>query len=275
MSWLRGRVPPEVRAQALRRLDALTHPAEEDDLTDSPPSPVVGLVSRLPATVRGGRVAINRSAAGGLALLAVLGVVLAGSYAWRSRSVEAVLPVPVSAGTAPVVPSAAASDGARDAPIDPTTVPAPLPSGAAGVVVVDVAGRVRRPGVVRLPLGARVVDAIAAAGGVKGEVDLSSINLARVLADGEQVLVGATVSAGSQGTGPTTTGAGGAQGGVIDLNAASLDQLDTLPGVGPVLAQRILDWRTAHGRFSSVEELQEVSGIGEARFADLAPRVRV
>ena len=219
--------------------------------------------------------AINRSAAGGLALLAVLGVVLAGSYAWRSRSVEAVLPVPVSAGTAPVVPSAAASDGARDAPTDPTSVPAPLPSGAAGVVVVDVAGRVRRPGVVRLPLGARVVDAIAAAGGVKGEVDLSSINLARVLADGEQVLVGAMVSAGSQGTGPTTTGAGGAQGGVIDLNAASLDQLDTLPGVGPVLAQRILDWRTAHGRFSSVEELQEVSGIGEARFADLAPRVRV
>jgi competence protein ComEA len=105
-------------------------------------------------------------------------------------------------------------------------------------------------------------------------VDLTTLNLARTLQDGEQVLVGAASgqqapTGASSATAPPT---GSAQ---LDLNRATLEQLETLPGIGPALGQRIIDWRTAHGRFSTVDELREVSGIGDARFADLAPRVRV
>jgi competence protein ComEA len=138
-------------------------------------------------------------------------------------------------------------------------------------MVVDVAGRVRRPGLVRLPPGSRVADAVAAAGGALPGVDLSTLNLARVLVDGEQVLVGI----------PGTSTPGGAQPGVgggagtIDLNTATVDQLDSLPGVGPVLAQRIVDWRTAHGRFTSVDQLGQVGGIGPKKFGDIKPHVTV
>jgi competence protein ComEA len=140
---------------------------------------------------------------------------------------------------------------------------------------------VARPGVVELPAGSRVTDAVAAAGGAVRGADLAAVNLARAVVDGEQVrvpAVGEAPAAPGAGPGvPATPDPGGVAegGGTVDLNAATLEQLESLPGVGPVLAQRILDWRTENGRFSSVDELNEVSGIGEAKFAEIAPKARV
>jgi competence protein ComEA len=118
-----------------------------------------------------------------------------------------------------------------------------------------------------------VADAVAAAGGALPGVDLSTINLARPLADGEQVLVG--VAGGGGGTAGSADPGADPSTAPLDLNAASLVQLEALPGVGPVLAQKILDWRSAHGRFSNVNELREVGGIGDKKFGDIAPKVRV
>jgi competence protein ComEA len=174
----------------------------------------------------------------------------------------------------------------RAAPLEPSTAPSPLvtPAGQAspaggggsgapsGTVTVDVAGKVRRPGVTTLPAGSRVVDAIEKAGGARRQVDLTGLNLARVLVDGEQVLVGRGVTPGGL-AGAASSAAPATDGALVNLNTATSDQLDTLPGVGPVTAQKILDWRTAHGAFASVDELLEVDGIGEKTLADLAPHV--
>ena len=147
------------------------------------------------------------------------------------------------------------------------------------MVVVHVVGRVKHPGVRRLPLGARVTDAVEAAGGVSSKADLSALNLARVLVDGEQVrvpAVGEPVASVPTAGGGASTGGGagvGSSRAPVSLNTADLAGLDSLPGVGPVLAQRILDWRSAHGRFTSVDELGEVSGIGEKLLAQLGPLV--
>lgn len=149
------------------------------------------------------------------------------------------------------------------------------PSGAAspsGVVVVDVAGKVRRPGVVTLPAGSRVVDALRRAGGARPHADLTALNLAAVLTDGQQVLVG--VRGAAAGTPSAAAASGEAPAGpLVDLNAASQDELESLPGVGPVTAQRILAWRTAHGVFSSLDELLEVDGIGPKTLAELVPHL--
>jgi competence protein ComEA len=143
-------------------------------------------------------------------------------------------------------------------------------------VVVDVAGKVRRPGIVRLPVGSRVVDAVEAAGGPRRGVDLSSLNLARVLVDGEQVVVGVPAPGGVAASAASTPdAAGGPQGALVNINTATQAELETLPGIGPVTAQAILQWRTDNGAFSAVDELMEVSGIGEATLADMAPFVTV
>nr|WP_308314649.1 ComEA family DNA-binding protein [Streptomyces sp. CME 23] len=148
--------------------------------------------------------------------------------------------------------------------------------GTAGAeIVVDVSGKVRRPGIQRLPAGSRVVDALRAAGGVRPGTNTDGLNRARFLVDGEQVVVGGPAPgpagvAGVAGGGP----AGAAPGAPVALNTATVDQLDTLPGVGPVLAQHIIDYRTQHGGFRSVDELREVNGIGDRRFADLRNLVR-
>jgi competence protein ComEA len=142
---------------------------------------------------------------------------------------------------------------------------------APDVVVVQVVGQVRRPGLVTLPRGSRVADAVAAAGGLVRGGSSGGLNLARALADGEQVVVSPDAVAV---TGPSSSD-GGAASAVVDLNAATASDLDTLPGVGPVMAGRILDWRTAHGRFTSVDQLREVSGIGARTFERLKPHVRV
>ena len=150
-------------------------------------------------------------------------------------------------------------------------------------IVVHVLGAVRRPGLVRLPEGSRVQDAIDATGGLLPSADPGEINLAQPLGDGQQVVIGTKAHPGGEvrqtgadggGSGGTTPG-GGASVGQIDLNSASASQLDTLPGVGPVTAERIIAWRTEHRRFSRVEELQEVDGIGPKTYAQIAPRVRV
>jgi len=146
-------------------------------------------------------------------------------------------------------------------------------------LVIDVEGKVKHPGIVTLPRGARVHHAIARAGGVVDGADTANLNLARVLADGEQVIVGAAPAAGgsaavgaASGTtaGATTSAQGG---GRVSLNSATLEQLDTLPGVGPVTAQAIIDFRTSHGGFQRVEDLLDVKGIGEATLADLKDQV--
>jgi len=154
------------------------------------------------------------------------------------------------------------------------------PSSAA-LVVVDVAGKVRHPGLYRLPPGSRVDDAIRAAGGARPGVRLDGLNLAAKLVDGQQVAVGIAPAAGGGGIagGGSGGGGGGASGGStgapVNLNTATLDQLQTLPGVGPVLAQHILDWRSQHGSFSSVDQLDDVTGIGDVKFAALKPLVTV
>lgn len=144
-----------------------------------------------------------------------------------------------------------------------------------GEVIVDVAGKVKRPGIVVLPAGARVHEAIEAAGGLDGTVDTTSLNLARELSDGEQVLVGVEPAPSSTGAGSGSTGSGGGGGPLVNLNAATLEELQSLPGVGPVTAQSILTWREENGRFTSVDDLLQVSGIGEKTLATLRDLVSV
>ena len=139
---------------------------------------------------------------------------------------------------------------------------------AVGELVVDVEGKVKHPGIVTLPAGSRVHDAVAEAGGVRGSVDTSTLNMARVLTDGEQILIGVRPAAvGPSGGGPDGPGAR------ISLGTATLEQLDTLPGIGPVTAQAILDHRAEHGPFRSVDDLLDVKGIGEATLADIRDKV--
>jgi competence protein ComEA len=147
--------------------------------------------------------------------------------------------------------------------------------GSGGRVLVDVAGAVHRPGVYRLPAGARVTDAVERAGGARHGADLSAINLAQRLEDGRQVLVPRRGAAGPAAVPGVPGGPASAPAPPVDLNTATLEQLDTLDGVGPVTAQKILEYRQEHGGFGSVEELGQVTGIGPKRLAALRDHVRV
>jgi competence protein ComEA len=154
-----------------------------------------------------------------------------------------------------------------------------------GRVIVHVAGAVRRPGVYRLAGGARVADAVERAGGATRRADLGGVNLAAKLEDGRQIVVPVQARAGAQAAGAGGVAAsGGAAGGAagaavaaapVNLNSATPEQLDTLPGVGPATVQKILEYREQHGGFGSVEELGQVSGIGEKRLAALRDQVQV
>ena len=205
------------------------------------------------------RVVPSRRAVAGVALAVLLSAAFTGWRVLAARARADPVPATALASAAPLVATSGqvvASSSARS---------------SGQVVVVDVVGRVRHPGLVRLAAGSRVDDAVRAAGGVKPGTNLSGLNLARVLVDGEQVVVGIAPRVPPSGS----SGSSGASGGLINLNTATAGQLDSLPGIGPVLAQRILDWRTEHGRFVSVDQLRQVSGIGDAKFADVRPLVTV
>lgn len=200
------------------------------------------------------------------ALLA-LGVLLGGFALTRARS-HPVAPPAVAA--IPAAPAAASAS--------PTATPE---------VMVHVLGAVNRPGVYRLPAGARVVDAVDAAGGLTPQARPGELNFAQPLEDGQQVLVGSTDNPGGQvrtdgggdagGTASTTSEGTGAKpsGGKVNLNKATVDQLDALPGIGPVTAGKIIAWREQNQKFTRIEELQEVPGIGPKSYAELAPLVTV
>jgi competence protein ComEA len=249
----------------------------------------------VPETLRG-RVSLGPAQLTVVVALLCLGLAALAVTAVRGRPHDltpVAAPVPV-AGSA-----AGGGDEARVVSLDaapggetglPAAVPAPGDPAAAGAtpaaeagsatsVTVDVAGKVRRPGIAVLEPGARVVDAIEAAGGAREGVSLTSLNLARPLVDGEQVLVGIDpppgVAAAALASSPAGSVPSAGSGALVDLNAASEAELDTLPDVGPVTAQSILSWREEHGGFTTVDELLEVDGIGEATLAKLAPLVTV
>lgn len=164
----------------------------------------------------------------------------------------------------------------------PVTVTAPRgtsPSATPERITVHVLGAVVSPGLVRLPSGARVADAIDAAGGFTSQAVPGKLNLATVVGDGAQIIVGTAEQPVSDVQAAAPQGAAGGSAsstsGVVDLNTATAEQLDSLPGVGPVTAQRIIAWRQEHGRFTSVAQLQEVEGIGPKSFAQLQGKVRV
>ncbi len=137
-------------------------------------------------------------------------------------------------------------------------------------IVVDVAGAVRRPGVYRLGPGSRIRDALAHAGGPTARANVAAVNRAAKLADGQQIIVPQRVSATPAGVAPSSATAPAAP---VSLNGATLEQLDGLPGVGPATAQKILDWRSQHGGFASVDDLGEIPGIGPKKLEALRPKV--
>jgi len=216
------------------------------------------------------RVALwTRPAMRGLAVLTAIIAAIVVYLMWQARPLEvAAMPNVIATGVPIDAPVSVTdtSDSVESGPAPASSVPAPAVD-----VVVHVAGQVRSPGIVRLPVGSRVADAIEEAGGVTRRKALDSVNLARVLVDGEQVLVGAGTPAlgGAPAAGVPSQGVPPK----VSLNSATLEQLDSLPGVGPVLAGRILTWRTTHGRFTSIDELGEVSGIGESILEQLRPLV--
>lgn len=262
-----------------------------------------GVASRLrptvPRSLRGARLAVSPAAALGLVLLVLVVAGVLAIRVWVTQDRATPVPVaPVSAAGEPAAPiSPGASLDATSATGSSSGSPAtgsagPDPAGTVGepsaaTVLVHVDGAVRHPGVVRLDAGARVQDAVRAAGGLTRRADTSRVNLARVVVDGERVWVPvpgeeppAVVDSG--GGAPGGAGGGGLPGAgaegvapspVVDLNTADQAALEELPGVGPVTAGRILAWRTEHGQFSTVDELLEVSGIGERTLEQLRPHV--
>ncbi|GGQ63722.1 hypothetical protein GCM10010280_07460 [Streptomyces pilosus] len=238
-----------------------------------PDRAVLALRERLPLWVQT-RCGLERRSVLALSALLVLVLGFAVQHFWSGRT-QPVRPPEVVRAADPGEERTGTADGPP-----PARAAAPAGSGgpAAAEIVVDVGGKVREPGIHRLPAGSRVEDALRAAGGVRPGTRTDALNRARFLVDGEQLVVGAPAPPGAGAAAPgSAPGAATAAGGPVapvSLGTATLDQLDSLPGVGPVLAQHIIDYRTQNGGFRSVDELREVNGIGERRFADLRDLVR-
>ncbi|WP_216094453.1 ComEA family DNA-binding protein [Jiangella alba] len=259
-------VPPWARlasasGRATAPSDADTQPGHADD-----PPPPAGSTS----PVRFWRLGLERVQLAVIVLVVLIGAIGAAVLFLLTRpEVVPIEPELVATGTA------VATDPPTSAPTDgdaPTGRPDDPPA-TGGPIVIHVAGLVARPGVVELPSGSRVVDAIEAAGGATPDADLTPINLARVLTDGEQVLVTADPPPAAPPAPPTGSASTPTTQAPVNLNTATAAELEALPGIGPALAGRILDWREQNGRFTSIDELREVSGIGEQRFAQLEPLV--
>ncbi|MFD6516451.1 helix-hairpin-helix domain-containing protein [Rhodococcus sp. NPDC060176] len=248
---------------------------DEDEYEAQPDS---SRFDRLPERWRGTRWRPSRSATWVLAIVAALATAI-GLFTvwWDSPSMQAVPPLPSPQNV--TAPTVTADDGKS---------PSPVPSGVVAeqrpeALVVSVVGLVRTPGLVNLPPGSRIADALAAAGGVVDGAETVGLNLAQKLADGDQILVGAAdqlggVSPSSSTTaGSTGVAAAGETGGagMVNLNTATEAELDELPGVGPVTAAAIVSWRTSNGKFTDIEQLGEVDGIGPARLAKLRVLVSV
>jgi competence protein ComEA len=213
---------------------------------------------------------LSRGELVGLALTLV--ALLGGVGLWYTRSLPRPIDVATSAGTAPAAPAASGSfaPAATSSSVSASVSPS-------AVLIVDVTGAVVRPGVFEFQPGDRVIDAVERAGGARDNADLTLLNLAAPLTDGQQILVpkegAATASVpGSTGGVPGSTGGTGA---MVNINTADEATLETLNGVGPVLAAAIVQYRTEHGPFASVDQLDEVSGIGPATLADLRSQVTV
>jgi competence protein ComEA len=247
-AWRTLDVKPVMSVPARVRADPL---GEADDRVDEPSPGSLAPPNEPPPGPPAGRAALGpfdpgRRGVRILAAVALVVVLVAAYLAWRARPQPE--PVPITGASVP----ASASGG--------TATPS-------GTIVVAVQGKVAHPGLYRLPAGSRVADALEAAGGALPGVDLSYVNLARKLTDGELVLVGATP--------PPESGSAAAPGGKVDLNLATVTQLEALPGIGPALAQRIVDYRNQHGGFHSIDELRKVGGIGDAKFAQIKDLVTV
>ncbi|MFI6294341.1 helix-hairpin-helix domain-containing protein [Nonomuraea sp. NPDC050790] len=230
---MRSPDPTTEQAIAEARLRSITHPGTGERTPGLPPTfqAFRAAVATQAPTRTGVRVLIA---------IGVLAAAIAAFTFWRSTPTPAPLPPP---------------------PAAPTT---PRPTAS---VTIHITGKVRTPGVYRLPTGSRVTDALAAAGGLRKGIDPSPLNLARRLIDGEQIAVGAPEAMAALAADPATS--------IIDLNTATPTQLEQLPGVGEVLATRIAEFRDTNGGFTSVDQLKEVTGIGPRKYEDLKDRVRV
>ncbi|RBY78531.1 competence protein ComEA [Blastococcus sp. TF02-09] len=201
----------------------------------------------------------GRRGARSLWIAGLLAALLLVAWTWADRPRVEPAPEPATGSAAPPAPTSSPAVGEA--------------AGTATPVVVAVVGQVARPGLVTVPTGSRVADALEAAGGLLPGTDPASVNLAALVTDGQQIAVGVPGVAGSQPA--PSAGGGAAGGGLVDLNRATAQELDALPGIGPVLAQRIVDHRDEQGPFRSVDQLDDVPGIGPTIFAELAELVTV
>lgn len=289
----RAEAPQESRGGTRRRDPADDGRSVPEDL------PLVTVLDRTEERARRRRVRLPSISRGALLGVIAVALVAAGAIHLSARGTAIPLTaeaVPTStsatATTAPSAPSAAPTSASGNTP----AVAVGTGGGAAadqsgqapaGTVVVHVTGAVEAPGIVRLPAGSRIDDAVRAAGGARPDADLSAVNLARPLGDGEQVHVPvpgesppAPAGSSSGGVSPQAGGAGpaasdAAGGGLVDLNTAGVAELDALPGVGPAIAQRIVDHRDLNGPFASVDDLEQVSGIGPATLEKIRPLATV
>ncbi|MDT0201064.1 ComEA family DNA-binding protein [Nocardioides sp. AE5] len=214
-----------------------------------------------------GRVALTAAHVAVLAVVAALALAITTWWVLRDGP-----GTPLVASSSSASPLASGMPSGAVAPDGTISGAAPEADPAADLVV-DVAGKVRRPGIVVLPPGSRVVDAIEAAGGPAKGADLTGLNQARLLVDGEQILVGVPPPPGVAPSAAAAPGGGPGAEGLVNINTAAAAQLEALPGVGPVTAQAIVSWREANGGFRSVDQLLEVDGIGEKTLARMAPMV--